>query len=233
VSPLEVALVIGLGIVVGLDAVSVPQAMISRPIVAATLGGVVSAHPLVGLSAGALLELFALETLPVGASRYPDWGPGAVAAGALVGGLEPAGAAGREATLLGAILAALLAAWVGGWLMHVVRRANVASVRRLQPRLERGELAALRSVQSLALLRDVVRSAALAGATLLGGGWLATAIAAQWAAPAATAHLALAAIAVGTAAWGAVRLFGGGIGLRRWLLGGMGAGCLVAAGAWW
>ena len=67
-----------LGAVLGLDAVSFPQAMLSRPIVASTLGGAVVGDPLSGLLAGAALEFVALETLPVGASRYPEWGSASV-----------------------------------------------------------------------------------------------------------------------------------------------------------
>ncbi|OYV73746.1 MAG: hypothetical protein B7Z72_01815, partial [Gemmatimonadetes bacterium 21-71-4] len=58
-----------LGGVAGLDTVSFPQAMISRPLVAATLGGMLAGAPMHGLLVGAVLELIALETLPVGASR--------------------------------------------------------------------------------------------------------------------------------------------------------------------
>ena len=51
-----------LGGVLGLDVVSFPQAMISRPLVAATLAGA-----LIGQSAGrCAVELIALETLPFG-----------------------------------------------------------------------------------------------------------------------------------------------------------------------
>jgi mannose/fructose/N-acetylgalactosamine-specific phosphotransferase system component IIC len=71
-------------VLAGLDLVSVPQAMIARPLVAGFVGGWLMGHPAVGLVVGVLLELFALETLPVGAARFPDWGPPAVATGALV-----------------------------------------------------------------------------------------------------------------------------------------------------
>ena len=71
-----------LGAVLGLDAVSFPQAMLSRPIVAATLGGAFVGNAEVGLLVGATLELIALETLPVGASRYPEWGSASVVGGA-------------------------------------------------------------------------------------------------------------------------------------------------------
>ena len=63
-----------LGGLFGLDVVSFPQAMISRPLVAATLGGAFIGNAALGLLLGAALELIALETLPFGASRYPEWG---------------------------------------------------------------------------------------------------------------------------------------------------------------
>src|SRR5690348_10088042 len=69
--------------VLGLDVVSFPQAMISRPIVAATLGGAFLGAPVAGLVCGAALECLALESLPVGASRYPEWGSASVVAGAV------------------------------------------------------------------------------------------------------------------------------------------------------
>jgi len=72
-----------LGAVLGLDTVSFPQAMLSRPLVAATLGGTLIGSPLGGLLIGAALELIALETLPFGASRYPEWGSASVVGGAL------------------------------------------------------------------------------------------------------------------------------------------------------
>ena len=68
------ALPIGLlGALLGLDVVSFPQAMISRPIVAATLAGAFIGNPPAGLLIGVVLEMIALDTLPFGASRYPEW----------------------------------------------------------------------------------------------------------------------------------------------------------------
>ena len=59
------ALPIGLlGAVLGLDVVSFPQAMVSRPIVAATLGGAFIGNPPAGLLIGVVLEMIALDTLP-------------------------------------------------------------------------------------------------------------------------------------------------------------------------
>ncbi len=92
-SLLEAVAVVAVGTLCGLDLVSVPQAMLSRPLVAGFLGGMVVGAPVQGLAVGALLELFALETLPVGAARYPDWGPPGAAAGALVGASRASAAA--------------------------------------------------------------------------------------------------------------------------------------------
>ena len=61
-----------LGAVLGLDVVCFPQAMVSRPLVAATAAGAFVGYPLQGLLIGVLLELIALETLPFGASRSSD-----------------------------------------------------------------------------------------------------------------------------------------------------------------
>jgi mannose/fructose/N-acetylgalactosamine-specific phosphotransferase system component IIC len=50
-----------LGGVLGLDVVSFPQAMISRPLVAATVAGALIGQAASGLLLGAALELIALD----------------------------------------------------------------------------------------------------------------------------------------------------------------------------
>lgn len=71
-----------LGAITGLDAVSWPQAMISRPVVAATLGGAVLGDPAAGLLVGAVLEVVTMRHVPLGATRCPDPGPAGIVAGA-------------------------------------------------------------------------------------------------------------------------------------------------------
>ena len=56
----------------GLDRVALVQVMISRPLVAGPLTGMVLGNPLVGLEVGMLLELLWLGRLPVGAAIPPD-----------------------------------------------------------------------------------------------------------------------------------------------------------------
>ena len=107
-----------LGALLGLDVVSFPQAMVSRPIVASTLAGTLVGNPPAGLLIGVVLEMIALDTLPFGASRYPEWGSAAVVGGALFAA-QPMGMPGA---LPASMLAALLTASISGWSMVVLRR---------------------------------------------------------------------------------------------------------------
>src|SRR5215208_1393253 len=93
-----------LGGILGLDVVSFPQAMISRPLVASTLAGALIGQAPSGLLLGAALELIALETLPFGASRYPEWGSASVVGGAIFAShpAHPAGAMGLAASVASA-----------------------------------------------------------------------------------------------------------------------------------
>ncbi|HEY9383563.1 MAG TPA: PTS sugar transporter subunit IIC, partial [Gemmatimonadales bacterium] len=94
------------GTIVGLDLASVLQGLLNRPLVAGAVAGVIIGDPGAGLRIGAALELFALDVLPVGASRYPDYGAATVAAVAL-GAWQPWAAALGPAVLLGLLLAQL------------------------------------------------------------------------------------------------------------------------------
>lgn len=222
---LQIAAAVVMGTLVGLDLASVPQAMYSRPLVAGLLGGVAVGNPLPGLAVGALLELFALDVLPVGASRYPDWGPGAVAVGALAGGHEGGILA---SGLLALVLVAVVAAWAGGWLTHQVRRANVASVEALRAALDAGEIRAVRTIQRLGLWRDTVRSFALTALALAVGDLLSGLFAREWPGPQRVAQVALAATSIGVALHGGARLTGGGR-QALWFAGGLGAGVITVS----
>lgn len=73
-----------LGGVVALDAVSVAQTMLSRPLVAGVLAGFVVGDVVAGLQIGALLELFLLVAVPAGGGRMPEGGIASVVAVAAV-----------------------------------------------------------------------------------------------------------------------------------------------------
>jgi len=146
-----------LGGLLGLDVVSFPQAMISRPLVAATLSGALFGDPALGLLCGAVLELIALETLPFGASRYPEWGSAAVVGGAIFveGGGDEAG------TLTMAVLAALLTAWVGSWTMVQLRKQNARWARAWREPIAAGARGSVIKLQLYGLTADLLRGALL------------------------------------------------------------------------
>lgn len=151
----ELLPVILLGAICGLDVVSFPQAMISRPIVASTLGGGLLGNAAGGLLVGAVLELIALETLPFGSSRYPEWGSAGVVGGAIMG-ITAANAAGA---LPVAVFAALVTAYVSGSSMVVHRRLIAHNAHRNKRALEAGSGRAVRSLQLQSLTMDLLRGA--------------------------------------------------------------------------
>jgi PTS system mannose-specific IIC component len=154
---LDIALIVLVGAIVGFDTVSFPQAMLARPIVAATLGGLLVGSASLGLLCGAILECFALETLPVGASRYPEWGSAALVGGAIFAS-TPSGTAGA---LVIAVIVALSGAWLGGWTMVELRTLNAKRVRKHHDDVARGDWKVIRSLQVSGLAYDFMRGAAL------------------------------------------------------------------------
>jgi len=146
-----------LGGLLGLDVVSFPQAMISRPIVASTMAGALIGQSATGLLLGAALELIALETLPFGASRYPEWGSASVVGGAIFSAHpeHPAGA------MTVAMLAALATTWVGGWTMVKLRQRNAVWAGRRRAELEAGSRDAVVSLQLTGMTADFLRGALL------------------------------------------------------------------------
>jgi mannose/fructose/N-acetylgalactosamine-specific phosphotransferase system component IIC len=152
-----------LGGVLGLDVVSFPQAMLSRPIVAATLAGALVGDPLRGLLLGATLELFALETLPFGASRYPEWGSASVVGGALLAGpVNPAPGA-----FAVALLASLAVAWIGGQSMVWLRRLNAHWARERLVALDHGSGRTVVGLQLRGMTADLLRGVVLTTVMLL------------------------------------------------------------------
>ena len=68
-APGTFALLAAWGTLSGMDLVTFPQGLFSRPLIACAGAGVILGDVSAGLVAGVLLELFALDVLPVGASR--------------------------------------------------------------------------------------------------------------------------------------------------------------------
>lgn len=110
------------GGVVGTDATSFPQIMVSRPFPAATLMGALVGHPETGAIIGAVLEALSLTVLPIGAARYPESGTAAVAAAAAY--TTVAGGHFVPALILMVVLFALVWERVGGLSTIGLRRLN-------------------------------------------------------------------------------------------------------------
>jgi PTS system mannose-specific IIC component len=214
-----------LGAVLGLDMVSFPQAMVSRPLVAATLAGALVGRAGDGLLIGAILELVALETLPVGASRYPEWGSASVAGGALYAAFADQGAG----ALAVSVLAALATAWAGGWTMVSVRRLNGIITRRSRPSLERGSRATLRDVQRAGMLLDFLRGGLLTLLALVALTPLVRASVALWSLPATASVGVVVGIACAVAAAAVWKLFHGTPYARLLFVGGLVGGLALVA----
>lgn len=146
------------GTIAGVDLVSFPQGMLGRPLVAATIAGLVLGDVETGLRVGVLLECFALDVLPVGAARYPDYGPAAVVA------VFAHGRTGQPDPLGAAIALGLIVAILGGRGMEVQRRLNGRLLRHESAALAAGDPAALARLQRRGLLHDAGRSLLVTGA---------------------------------------------------------------------
>lgn len=201
------------GTIAGLDLASVGQVMVGRPLVAGIVAGLLVGDPAAGALVGVTLELFALDQLPVGGARYPDYGPAAVA-----GAATAAGAPG----LLGlgpAIAVALAVGYVGEITVQLVRRGNSADVQRRRAELDAGDLAGIRRVQWRGIGRDAVRALAV---TLFG--LVLAAAVRRWLPLSLRGAVLVATVAVGAAVavavTGALRLGGRGP-ARAWLAAGI------------
>lgn len=222
-TPQEILTIALLGAIIGLDVVSFPQAMISRPIVAATIAGLVLGEPAGGLLVGATLELIALETLPVGASRYPEWGSASVVGGALFA-LRPTHPAGA---LTVAVLGALATAWVGGWSMYVIRRFNGVIARRWIPTLGLGSGRAVIAIQTAGIAADFARGGILTLLAMVAFHPLLNAILGVWSVDARLSRAVVVAAAAAVAAGAAWKLFHNTPGARWYFAGGLVVGLLL------
>jgi PTS system mannose-specific IIC component len=153
--------------VVGLDVVSFAQTMISRPIVAATLGGAFVGAPVPGLICGAALECLALEALPVGASRYNEWGSASVVAGAVAAGGAPGGVFPNTSALGVAVLVGITTAWFGGWTMIKHRQLIARFARPRLPQLAAGERRTVVGLQLFGLTADLGRGMLIGAGSFL------------------------------------------------------------------
>jgi len=172
-----------------------------------------------------LFELFQYDILPVGAVRYPEYGPAtvaAVSAAQFVGGAPGLG--------IGAFVG-LVTAMVGGASLHALRRMNARAIHAADGRLETGDVGLLIRLHAAGIARDAAR-AALVTAFGLALAWVSRHVLARGltldaaAAPAAAA----AAAALAAAASGSLRTVGTGASLRWFAAGALGGTLAVWLG---
>lgn len=221
----EFMLLVTIGALCSLDTVSIAQAMISRPIVSATLAGVALGGPADGLVIGAVLELFALETMPFGASRYPEWGAASVVAGATY----VSAGSGTSGALALATLAGLGTAWLGSVSMVWHRELIGRIAARLREPLAGGSAVAVIRLQLSGIAADLWRGAAVSAVGLLGAVVMVPRLLLAWRldfGPSVVVPIILAAAVGGSAVARAARASRG----ASWVLvGGLVAGALLVA----
>ena len=149
------------GTLVGLDLVTLPQVMIARPIVAGVVAGWIVGDVQSGLIVGAILELFAMEVLPFGAARYPDYGLGAIAASATAAGAPDMFGIGI------AVAVGLVIAYLGETSIQFVRQRNTVDIRRHRHAIDSGDVGVIYRLHRRGVLRDLGRAATLTAGGLI------------------------------------------------------------------
>lgn len=204
-------LCVAVGALLAVDAVTWLQIMVSRPVVSASLGGLLFGNPAAGFLVGALLEVVTLRHPPYGAARYPDTGPAGLIAGAAY---AAAGVVG-----LGPLLAAVLAGWAIGWVgsrsVQLVRAANGRLVG--DPRELAATPAKLTRRHRMAIRLDAARGG-LMTALFLVPGVLGVRLVGTFAPGSGSAVPAAALAVLGLAAAAGAAARGLGAGVRRWPL---------------
>jgi mannose/fructose/N-acetylgalactosamine-specific phosphotransferase system component IIC len=154
-----------LGGVLSLDVTAAFQVMLSQPIAAGGLAGLLAGDPLTGIAVGGVLQLVWIGVVPVGAAPFPD---GAVSAAVGVGAavfLERAGATSGVSVTAG-LVAGLLVGVASQFLTGKVRRWNVRFADLAESGASRGDGRSVGRAVGLALLLRFISSTLLAGAAL-------------------------------------------------------------------
>ena len=138
---LEILLAGMVAMLTGLDRTALLQVMISRPIVAAPLTGLVLGDLQSGLAIGLMTELLWLTRIPVGAAIPPDDTQIAVGATTLVIVFGPLWGYAGPGLLILALLIAMPLGKAGQWLDHLARSQNGRLQKRAEQILATGDYA--------------------------------------------------------------------------------------------
>ncbi len=167
---MELLLVALAGGALALDATSIGQFMVSRPLVAGALTGWILGDPATGLVVGMFLEVYLLVSIPSGGSRHPEAATATVVAVAAAAATDTAGA-----IPLG-VAVGLVWGQVAGFTVSLQRKLNG----RIVPEPDARDPSRIALGHAAAMTMDFVRGAAvtLVGAwsarwalAALSGGW--------------------------------------------------------------
>jgi PTS system mannose-specific IIC component len=161
----------GMAVLLGLDRTAALQIMISRPLVAGPLVGLLLGDALTGLTVGMLLELLWLCRMPVGASIPHDDTQIAVSATTLAIALSGTFGKGVGLTLC-ALLVALPLGKIGQVVERTVRSRNQRLPEAAQLSLLHGGLPAIERLHLLGLGNFALGALATYTAIVLIGRWL-------------------------------------------------------------
>jgi mannose/fructose/N-acetylgalactosamine-specific phosphotransferase system component IIC len=204
---------------VGLDATAFPQMMFSRPLIAGAITGALLGQPVQGVMIGAILEVFDVAILPIGAARYPEGGPAAIAAATAY-----IGSTGSPGALLLAAVFGLVWERVAGMTVVFARRANEAFLVREAHGVPDHLLVERR--HSLAMILDFLRGAFVTVAGIAMGSVLVARLEPLW--PIGSAATLGAIVVAGTLVLGGtLTVFGGWVERRKVFLLGLLCGSLT------
>lgn len=120
----QIVIVSLVGGLIALDRTAAFQIMVSRPLVAAPLVGLILGQPIVGLMLGSLTELIWLNRLPVGGDiAINDSYASIIVTAAIIMTESRLGEAGRELIVLGVLIMIPLG-WLGIWWERALRLAG-------------------------------------------------------------------------------------------------------------
>jgi len=161
----ELAALAALAGLLALDASAVAQTMVSQPVVAGALAGLVCGEPGLGALAGVVLQLVWLGALPVGAAGFPDAATGTVA-GVGSACLAMRAGAGPGLALPVGLAVALVVGETGRLLILAQRRWNVRLSDEARRRAGSGDPGGIRRAVLLGIAVRFVSSAALVSVAL-------------------------------------------------------------------
>jgi mannose/fructose/N-acetylgalactosamine-specific phosphotransferase system component IIC len=155
-----------------LDATSVGQFMLSRPLVAGALTGWMLGDPALGLLIGTVLELYLLVSFPSGGARFPEGTTATVVA------VAAASVSSSPGALPVAIAIGLVWGQVGGFSITALRRANGFIVP--EPADPRADGARVAAAHLGAVGLDFVRGVLITGTGVAIGRLIVVRLAAVW-----------------------------------------------------